>query len=294
MDPIISPSSIKPSHPETNKDKEGSPSSIPLKDSLQPEKVQTVITPTSEKPLHDPLTSRRIELKETQEVTPRLNAEKLKIDPASLEKIEKLEKYIDVQINKYEGWKKTAATTAIAALSAIVIGLIVTAAFYATPIIPFALVLLVPVLMLVVLFVSLLVIGTGGGGGMAQGASNIPLQLIIMAWGYTAKAGIKGGIAWSKMIYTVEVAKIVGFANAAVAAVSLPVAAGAGIAYAISKKKMEEFNGLKSLIEGIKKQPENYELLAKEQKEKLEQILAKINKKQEKEPVKLNPQALEA
>lgn len=152
---------------------------------------------------------------------------------------------LDAQIKKGERWKEQAVEVMKVALMAIGGGLALTALFYASPIIPFSLVLLAPIFFMLVApllssnpqATSNSINNTATSDGFNQ------------AWGEFFKVSIGGGIELGKWLYTARVAIVVGLANAGIAALSLTTMLGAGIAYLVKNKRVSHLKELKQLLE---------------------------------------------
>jgi len=166
-------------------------------------------------------------------------------------KNEKLQGDLRGKIEKYQGYKNNAEKVTKTALMAIAAGLALTALFFASPIIPFSLVILVPVTVIVALFVAGFMIGSGQGSSVPNPnhASGPSAGDLCKASVYIGKVGINGGMAWGRAIYTVNTLAIAGLANLAIAAVALPVAIGGAIAYTVCNRKIARLqNQLNELI----------------------------------------------
>lgn len=174
-----------------------------------------------------------------------------------------IDHYLDKEIAKGEQWKQRAVQIMWVALIAIGCVVAATALLYVSPIIPFALAMLIPVVLLVI------ALSKASHGTPTVHDQQFEQELFNGA----LKISVYAGVELGKLIYTSTVGIIVGLANAAVAAVTLPVAAGAGIAYLVKYRQVSHLHELKEMLSKHLHQASIPDWAVKE----LEAIRAKIN-----------------
>lgn len=136
--------------------------------------------------------------------------------------LQQIEQTLQLKIDNAKEVKKTADKVILVALEIMLCAIAVTAVFFASPIIPFCAVLVLPVIAAFAIAFN----ATGGQGAAAfpnpsPATSKLGEEIFYGFLKYTAGFGIELG----KLIYTAPVAIVAGLTNAVVAGAILPVIA---------------------------------------------------------------------
>jgi dipeptide/tripeptide permease len=85
------------------------------------------------------------------------------------------------------------------------------------------------------------------GASAGAGASTpIDHNALEQGWLWCLKISVYAGIEWGKTIYTTKVLILAGLVNGAVAAVALPILAGAKIVYLVKEREIKSLELLKN------------------------------------------------
>lgn len=157
------------------------------------------------------------------------------------EQMKKADESIKTNLENAKSWKETAKTVVQYALMAMAVVAAATVAFYASPIIPFMLV----IGGLFCAFIAVIACGTKAPSTGDQQMDNAIIGDVL-------KASAWLGIQWSKLIYTAPVGIAVGIGNAATAALALPVAGVAGLGILYENRKIQHYENLEKDLNKVR------------------------------------------